>query len=238
VALVDVDVEPVDTDLGGLGEQLRTLAGSQPTARAADRGGAAMRSLADAKWSELYPELFLGAYFSYSGSTVADDQGSPYAHDPWNSWYGGAALGLRYQLDIPQRVARARQAGAEAERTVWLGRVAAAEAALELETAHREAGDLAELLPTYRRAERAARSWLVAKSDLYDAGFATLDDVTDALVEFFKRRLGYLRAVHDYNLAVARLTRALGSAGERPDRPPAAGEEGPDGGASPEGEEP
>ena len=50
----------------------------------------------------------------------------------------------------------------------------------------------------------------MAKSDLYDAGFGNVKEVTDALVEFYKRKLGYLKAAYDYNDAVARLSKAVG----------------------------
>ena len=173
-------------------------------------GVAAYQALADAKEADLYPDFFLGAYVKYSQSPVIDDQDSPFSYDPWNSWSGGAAVGLRYSFDIPSKLARFRGAAAEAARAEALAKVEAGRMALEVEKTWREADDLGDLLRTYKRAQRAARSWVMAESDRYDIGFGSLKSVTDALVEFYKRKLGYLKAIHDYNDAVARLSKAVG----------------------------
>ncbi len=62
-----------------------------------------------------------------------------------------------------------------------------------------------------KRAVRAARSWLGARSDMHSSGFGSLDEVADALVEFHARRIAELNAIHEHNLAWMRLQRVVGS---------------------------
>ncbi len=211
VAVEKRDLEQEGPPLDLLEDLVARFAHDQPELRVAKHGARAQRALAGARFADLFPDLVLAAHFSYAQSPVADEQSSPFAYDPWNSWFGGAGLALRYELDLPRRLARSRGASAEAARTEALGDVQSAQVALEVTTAWLEAEQARELLPTYQRAHRAARAWVMAKSDLYDGGFAPLEEVTDALVEFFKRRLGYLQAIHDHNMAMARLSRALGT---------------------------
>lgn len=211
ISLARVDLEPVDVELGELGTHLARAEEHEPMTRAGRAGVRARTALADVAEAGLYPDFYVGGYISYSGSPVADPQDSPFAYDPWNSWFGGAAVGVRYTIDIPQKVARWRQALAEAAYTEQIARIAASRAALDVEKAYREAVDMKHLLSVFRRAQRAARSWLMAKSDLYDAGFGELKEVTDALVEFYKRKLGYLQGIYEFNMAVARLSQTTGA---------------------------
>ena len=50
----------------------------------------------------------------------------------------------------------------------------------------------------------------MSKLDLYENDLATLRDVLDGLLQFFQSRLDLLKAIHDYDVAVAALERAAG----------------------------
>ena len=66
------------------------------------------------------------------------------------------------------------------------------------------------LLDVYRGSRKAAQGWLTATWDTYESGFGTFRDVMDALVQFYEKRLGYLQVVHAHNLAIFRLSQAVG----------------------------
>ena len=98
----------------------------------------------------------------------------------------------------------------EAQVNVAL-QVAEQMAAVEI---HRLVQDLRgkiELMASYKKAQKAAQGWLTASWDLYDSGFGSFRDVMDALVQFYRRKVGYLQAVHEHNLLVYELSRAVGA---------------------------
>ena len=79
--------------------------------------------------------------------------------------------------------------------------------------------ELRKLQATNKKALKAARAWLMAKSDLYDGGLCPLEELNDALLSYFDRKIGYEQAVHDHNVATAHLERLVGSlADDAPDQ--------------------
>ncbi|MDP6946603.1 MAG: hypothetical protein QF464_20810, partial [Myxococcota bacterium] len=61
-----------------------------------------------------------------------------------------------------------------------------------------------------RKSMVAARGWLTASWDLYETGFGNFKDVMDSLVQFYGKKVGYLRTVHEHNLLVVEYSRAIG----------------------------
>ena len=81
---------------------------------------------------------------------------------------------------------------------------------LEVEKLFLEMNDAQSILSAQAGALKAARSWVLAKTDLYQYGLAELRDTLDGLVQFFTSQMAYLQAIYDYNVAVAALERATG----------------------------
>ena len=156
------------------------------------------------------PDLFVGAFYTWAKAWTVEQQGSPFAYDPYNSWFAGAGLGLKLDLDLAGRLggldeerANLRRASAQREAVRQL-------VTMEVEKAWREARDLKTKLDLNRSAYKAARGWVIAKVDLYESGMAPLKDLTDALAEFFKRRIAFEQGMLEYNLALAALVHACG----------------------------
>jgi outer membrane protein TolC len=81
---------------------------------------------------------------------------------------------------------------------------------VEVRRIYQQLTDRARLLGITRKSMTAARGWLTASWDLYDAGFGNFRDVMDALVQFYSKKVGYLKVVHEHNLLIVELSRAIG----------------------------
>lgn len=160
--------------------------------------------------SRLAPDLFLGGFFSYSRAWAIDPIDSDFAYDPYNSWFAGAGLVLRWEFDIGQRLATMDEQKALARKVAAQGRTVSQKVVMEVAQAFAEVEDYGKKLTLDRKAHKAAQGWLIAKMDLYESGFADMKDLADALAAFFTRKLAYDQTVLEYNLAVARLAAACG----------------------------
>jgi multidrug efflux system outer membrane protein len=211
VDIADKDLEPYEVKVLSPDAYVARARASDPLVMVARRSAKAQRALADAKGAELLPDVVIVGQARYAVATAVEDQQSLFADDPYNDHSLGAGLGLRWKLDVPQRLfaadearAKARRAEAEAEVQGDLAEFKIRQLALDLKNKQ-------ELLVIFAEAQKAAQGWLTASWDTYDAGFGTFRDVMDALVQFYQRKIGYLKLVFDHNILCWRLSQAIGS---------------------------
>jgi len=122
-------------------ELLRQALTRRPEARAASEQVAGRRALVDLEKAKLFPDVAIvgGATFNYTSSAESPD--TPFAYNPYNQRTAYVALGVQGTLDIPQKLARIRQAEAELESAIAQQRGAEQLIRLELRQA---LGDLQE----------------------------------------------------------------------------------------------
>jgi outer membrane protein TolC len=156
------------------------------------------------------PVFFIAAFYTYGRAWVVEEQGSPFAYDPYNSWFSGAALGVEYKLDTARQVLALDEARAERRKLKAQHDALRQKVAMEVEQAWAEVRDLREKLSFARKAHKAARGWVIAQLDLYESGLVPFKDTADALTAFFKQRMAYAQARFDYNVGLARLAHASG----------------------------
>lgn len=192
-------------------EDLLSLAsGHRPELLALDAAGRASQagiSLEKRKWA---PNLFLFGTFSLAKAWAVEGQGSPFAYDPFNSWFGGGGLGMQWELDVGARLAGVDEASARYRKYEAQYRTVLLQTRMELAQKLGEVLDCRELMVLNRKAHKAARGWVMAKTDLYDSGVVELKDVIEGLTVYFKNKLAWQEAVLDFNLAVAGLAKACG----------------------------
>jgi outer membrane protein TolC len=122
----------------------------------------------------------------------------------------GAALGVRLTLDIPQKIARARQADAELRKIEAQRRRATDGITLEVRKAWLEWRQAKEQAALITKGRKSAQGWLFQATINFSTGLMKLRDLTDALAAWFKFRLEELRSVFNYNVAVAVLEQVTG----------------------------
>lgn len=210
IAMADKDLEPYVVKVLEPEVYVELMRQNDPAVMLARRNAKAQRALARAKGKDLFPDLVLVGSAGISRASQIEDQHSPFANDPYNQRYAAAALGLRWQLDVAQKVfqrdearARARRAESEALAQEDLQEFKVRQLAMDLKNKN-------ELLAIYAESQKAAQGWLTATWDTYDAGFGAFRDVMDALVQFYQKKFGYLKLVFDHNLAVWKLSQAIG----------------------------
>ncbi len=181
----------------------------EPKFRMAQAAGRAKRALADSKASELWPQVVFLADGSVNDSNVLSTEGTLMEGETIG-YSIAVLLGMRWSLDVPQRLAVRDQARAEANVAVSQAGVARDLAELEVRRIHQTLSDKRMLIDIYARSKKAAKGWLSAAWDTHDAGFGSFRNVMDALLQFYGKRLAHLKAVHEYNIMVHELSRAIG----------------------------
>jgi outer membrane protein TolC len=201
---------PLDMELGELSTWLEHAYRQRGELLALDGVLRAQTARVSLEKRRFLPDFFVGAFYTWAKAWTVEQQGSPFAYDPYNSWFAGAGLGLKMDIDLAARLggldeerANLRRASAQREAVRQL-------VTMEVERAWREARDLEAKLALHRTAYKAARGWVIAKVDLYESGMAPLKDLTDALAEFFKRRLAFEQGVMEFNLGLAALVHSCG----------------------------
>lgn len=207
---VDEPLEPYALEVLDADAYVALMRAHDPSIAVARNTARAQAGLASAKGKELLPDLVLVGQAGIADAARIEDQHSPFANDPYNQRFAGAALGLRWQLDVPQKLfqrdearARARKSAMEASVQEDLQEFRVRQLALDLKNKH-------ELVGIYADSQKAAQGWLTATWDTYDAGFGNFRDVMDALVQFYQKKFGYLKMVFDHNLAAWKLSQAIG----------------------------
>jgi len=204
------ELTPLRFELRGVEEYVAMAFESEPTLRAARHGASAQGALADARAAELWPDLVIVGEAGVSRANRVEDQPSRFANDPFNRSSAAAALALRWNLDVPQRLFRADEARARARRSGYQVEAQRDVIELRVRQLHQDLANKRELLEVLARSEKAAQGWLTATWDTYDAGFGNFRDYMDALVQFYSRKVSYLQTVFEHNLLVFELSRAVG----------------------------
>ena len=211
VALADTTLTPYEFEVQSADDYVAIMRQNDPGVRLARENARAQHALADAKAAEAWPDIVFVGQVNFSEGTQIENQGSYFANDPYHDHSVGGVLGLRWKLDVPQRIfqtdeARARAARADAEADV--------QADLQEFKVRQLAQELAnkrELIRIFAESQKAAQGWLTATWDTYDAGFGSFRDVMDALVQFYQKKFSYLRMVFEHNTTTWKLSQAIGS---------------------------
>ena len=160
------------------------------------------------KWA---PDIFAIGNATLSWAPYVENQNSPFADDPYNTWLGtGVALGLRWNLDIGGRLAGADEARAGVRKQRAQLRGLFLKARGDLADRYSAAADAQTLISIYRRAYKAGRGWAMAKTDLYENGLEELKYVIEGISKLYSTKLAHMSAVLQFNLAVAALARSCG----------------------------
>jgi outer membrane protein TolC len=202
IALAASALEPVRPEADAAEGAGAARADRAPEIRALDveaRLGELAAEIEARKW---WPDLLLVGFGKYQVAEPVHNfySGEP-VYDPYNTLYGGAALGLRWSLDVIGRLGASRKARAMAGIKRTKHDLYREKLSLEIADLARRLADQRTLLDATRRAERAARSWLVDRSNLYDSGFVEVKEVLEALRAFYERKMQRLQANLDLNLA-------------------------------------
>lgn len=183
----------------------------EPTLCQARAAAAAKRALHDAKKADLLPSFVLLADATIADSNVITDQPSSFAVDTAHAMGASALLGIRWNLDVPNRIWLASQAGANARKATQDASAQALQVEFKVRDLYQQLQNRTSLIKRFAASQKAAQGWLMANWDLYDDGFGEFRDVMDALVQFYSKKVAYLQVVYEHNVLIYELSRAVGA---------------------------
>ena len=111
--------------------------------------------------SRYFPDVGVGLSARWSRAPLVTDQMNPFYLDNANFLRYGAAVVLRWKLDLLPQAAREAQAAAQLEEMRATERYALGGVGVEVEQAFQEAKDAERRLDAYTRAASYARQWLI-----------------------------------------------------------------------------
>jgi outer membrane protein TolC len=205
---VDVDDDELEATKATLlsEETVREMAiARRHDLRALKSAVSAKRAHVSLQKRQLAPDLYIAFNFSGQHSNVADAPANVWVNGIANSVGFGVFAGLKWTLDIPQKLARIRQAEAELASLTTQFELATRAIAFEAKQAFHELAEQRTKLAVNQKARKSMRQWLISSTLNFETGLIETKDLIDALGAYFKAMAALYRAIHDHNVGVANL---------------------------------
>jgi multidrug efflux system outer membrane protein len=169
------------------------------------------RSQVDFARAGLFPDIGLGLGASYAIAPNADPQYTNiWANDPFNHFYAGGGLGLKWGLDFLPKIARIHEAESQLEEARATERLALGGIAVEVENAYGTAVEAENRERSWDAAEHKAKQWIVTVQDQIDLGTKQEKDLVEPLRAFVDARVSHVSALMDLNVSLSELARVSG----------------------------
>jgi len=199
---IEEDVEITPTDSLALEEatvdpiSVRTVNQQRSDMQALRFQADAAREKVRSRWLAFVPTL------NAQGTTGWYDD-SPFG-TRGQSWTAGVSLSWSL-FEGYQQIGQAQQAEAELQRAEIAVQQKSLQNEVEIKSARRDLESARERIDQARRAVEQAEESLRIRSDRYGQGMARTTDLLQAEATLAERRLAYLKALYDHNVAVYRL---------------------------------
>jgi outer membrane protein TolC len=208
--IADTRLQPADATIASLDSYLSQGLGRRPETRQLETGIAAQSAKVALEEAGFYPNVFVASGFQYAWAGNRTEQTNPFVYDDFNFIRPVFVLGLQWDLNVFRTSAKVEEARADLQRLQAQQRDASSGLELEIRRAYI---DLTEARDTIRATEdgrKAGRAWLVLSLANFEIGIGEAEELFKALGAYTEASTDYLRAVHDYNMAVATLGKAVG----------------------------
>lgn len=184
---------------------------NRPEMRKSESDVAAARAKVQAEESNYFPTLAAnGAYTWSQGRAQVEFNGISQSNELQNSWNAGITLTIPlFEGGLTRSKvseARANQRALEAQQTLLRQSIL-----LEVSQAFADLESSSARIAVMDSQLKKARESLGLAEGRYQAGVGPTIDVTDARVAAAKAETDHVQALHDYQLAIARLVKAMGS---------------------------
>lgn len=211
-------LRPVQAEIAPVEEYLTDGVAGRPEWQRLRSGLAAQSAKVQLERADYYPIFFFSTGVQFAYAPNREDQENPFAYDEFNFLRPVAVVGLRWDLNFPRTKARVDQARAELERLQAQEREAATGLLLEIRRAHGAVLQAQRTMEAAEAGRKAGRGLLVLSVANFDLGIGEAEDLFEGLGAYTEASTDYFRAVHDYNVAVAELGRAVGRELEGPEQ--------------------
>jgi outer membrane protein TolC len=210
----DIPDEPLKRPDVAFAPLVRYLAAARifrPEVNMARAGIQARRGQTDWARANLFPDIGIGLGASYAIAPNADPQyTNVWANDPFNHFYAGGGIGLRWGLDFLPKVARIHQAESQLEEARATERLALGGIAVEVESSYGTAVEADNRERSWGMAEHKAKQWIVTVQNQIDLGTKQEKDLVEPLRAYVDARANHVTALMDLNVALSDLARTSG----------------------------
>ncbi|HYY53500.1 MAG TPA: TolC family protein [Myxococcales bacterium] len=192
-------------------ELTRRALEQRPEARAANEGVAARQALVDLARARLWPDVGLVGGVRLTETTNASNPSQPFVYNPYHESSGYVALGMQGTLDIPQKLARIRQAEADLHEAMAMQIGAQQLVRLEVQQA---LGDLAEArvrVDRYAKETEIGQKLATQAGVAFDSGLGDARELLEGTLLYTRADGERLKALYDAQLAWAALEKAVGA---------------------------
>jgi outer membrane protein TolC len=182
----------------------------RPEVRAADEGVKARMAQVDLETARLWPDIGLVGGGRFTETTNASNPASPFVFNPYHELSGYVALGFRGTFDVPQKLARRRQAQADLAEAMALRRGAEQLVRLEVSQA---LGDLAEArvkVDRYTKEAAIGKQLATQAGVAFDSGLGEARELLEDMLLYARADGSRLEALYNVQLAWAALEKAAG----------------------------
>jgi outer membrane protein TolC len=186
----------------------------RPEWRQLNAGISARRSLESAATSAFYPQIFLAGGWRFGIAPDRTDQHNPFVKDDFNFSSLGMFIGMRQSFEWGLLNAKRNKARAQLLELKSQERAAAEGIRLDVSRAHADFVEAEAGLEASHEGRRLGRQWISLARDEYEFTEEAQDlkALVSAFEGFAETEQAYHQAVYDYNVALARLERAVGVA--------------------------
>jgi len=195
----------------------------RPDVSFARSGVAVRRAQVDIAQARFFPDIYIGANASYAIAPNATQQTTAWIGDPFNRFGWGAALGVRWNLEVLPNQARLAQSEAQLEEARALERLALGGIGVEVETAYAAVNEAKIREEAWARNEHLAKGWLTSVRDAIDLGTKDERYLIEPTRFYIGARVSHVQSLMDYNMALSELARVSGLDAVAPDAGPNGG---------------
>ena len=210
VQIADRRLQPVDATVDPLDSYLVEGPDRRPEARQIASGLAAQSAKVDLEEAGLYPSFFLSTGLQYAVAPNRTTQKNPFASEDFNYTRPVGALGLHWDINFFRTEAKVEEARAELDRLRSQQRSATSGLQLEIQKAYSEVLQARDTMKASEDGHSAGRALLVLTVSNFDLGIGEAEELFKGLGAYTEASTDYFRSVHDYNLAIASLSKAVG----------------------------
>jgi outer membrane protein TolC len=210
--IADRKLLPVDATIGPLDTYLAEGPGHRPETRQIRTGLAAQSAKVDLETAAYYPTIFLATGLRYAHAGNRDEQANPFAYDNFNyNVQPVGVVGIHWDLNFFLTTAKVEEARADLDRLAAQQRAATSGLQLDIRRAYSDVMQARETIKVAEEGRKAGRGLLILTVSNFDLALGEAEELFKALGAYTEASSDYFRAVHDYNVAVATLSKAVGN---------------------------
>lgn len=209
--LVKRETVPPPPLMPALSNLLELARAHRPELKAASENVEARTALLEVERAKYYPDFAIVGGINYAVTTNASAPDSPFVSDPYNSFGGYLALGMKWTFDIPQKMARVRQVDAQLHEAIATQVGAERLVRLDIEQAMADLASARGRAEHYISGSARAKRLLVKGAVAFDSGLGQAFDLLIDTLLYSQAEGERFKALLDAQIAWAALERAVGA---------------------------